>query len=221
MYDCKYCRKRMVNERAFMAHRCTQMERAEQQNTLIGQTSYLFYKLWFDELKRKAPSHETFLTSAYYRSFTKFAEFVKEVNLPNPEKYVELMVEQKLAPALWTRNEAYSAYLGWADKQSPPMDQAAITVETLQTLAEQLGVTTGEVFDRLDYGAILTLVQQRKLSPWLLLCSKRFKEWLGKRSIDEQRNFMRLIGVEYWAFKMERAPTVVRELKDIAYALGI
>lgn len=221
MYECKYCRRRMTNERAFMAHRCTQMERAEQQGTVVGQAAYLYYKLWFEEQRRKAPPHETFLTSAYYRSFVRFAEFVKDVNLPNPEKYIELMVEQKLAPVLWTRNEAYASYLNWSDHKAPPLEQAAETVQTIQTLAEQLQVAPADVFNLLDYGAVITLVQQRKLSPWLLLCSKRFKAWLMSRPEDEQKQFTRLIGIDYWAAKLERSPERVVELKEIAAALGI
>lgn len=221
MYECKYCRRKMTSERAFMAHRCEPMERAEHMHTSLGQAAYLYYKLWFDELRRKPPSHETFLTSAYYRSFMKLATFVKEVNMPNPEKYVELMTERKLAPALWTRNEAYASYLEWMDKTAPSLEQAAVTVETLQTFAEQLNVAPGDVFDQLEYGAVLTLVTQRKLSPWLLLCSTRFKKWLSEKTVDEQRRFMQLIGIEYWAYRFEKNPDKVRELKEIAQALGI
>lgn len=220
-FQCNYCKRRMVNERAFMAHRCDQMERAAQMHTPLGQAAYLYYQLWFNEQRRKAPLHETFLTSAYYRSFMKFATFVKEVSMPNPEKYIELMTERKLAPALWTRNEAYAAYLEWMDKVAPPMEQAAVTVDTIQTLAERLEVAPGDVFDRLDYGTVMTLVSQRKLSPWVLLCSVRFKKWLSEKDGDEQKRFMTLIGIEYWAYRFEKNPAQVKELKEIAQALGI
>lgn len=204
-----------------MRHECTQMIRAKEIQTIEGQQAYGMYKTWMEKQKRKAPPVETFCTSSYYSSFYKFACWVRETGIPTPEKYVEIMAQNKISPALWRRSEAYSMYLEYNDKLSSPYDQAGITVDTIQALAEGLEVPPNQVFGHFKVGEILELVQQRRLSPWLLFCSKAFKQWVSTLDPGERQLFMKSVGIDYWAMKLERAPEVVKNLKEIAEALEI
>lgn len=221
LYECKYCKKKFFNERTFMKHDCTQMQRSREIQTSIGQQAYGLYKHWLEKQRRKPPVIEAFMTSAYYSSFIKFAQWCRETGIPDPVKYVELMVGEKIAPALWRRNDAYQMYLEYIDKRSNPMDQVATTVETLIALSEGLEIPMGDVFAQFSSGEITELIQQRRMSPWLLFCSKKFKEWIGTLHEGERRELMRNIGIEYWTLRFEKAPDVVKNVKVIAEELGI
>ena len=218
---CKHCKKKFVSERAFMKHECTQMIRGREIQTPVGQAAYGLYKIWLEKQRRAAPPVETFLTSAYFSSFMKFAAWVREVGIPDTAKYVELMTASKIAPALWRRNEAYQIYLEHLDKKTDPMEQAAMTVETIIALSEGLECQPGEVFSKFQAGEILELIQQRRLSPWLLFCSRSFKEWYQGLHESDRAALMNHIGIDYWANRMESKPKIVEELKGIAEALGI
>lgn len=220
-YSCKHCHRKFVSERAFMKHECTQMVRGREIQTVVGQAAYGLYKVWMEKQRRAAPPVDTFITSSYYTSFTRFATWVRETGVPDPQKYVELMVQAKIAPALWRRNEAYQIYLEHLDKKSNPLEQATTTVETILTLAEGLECAPGEVFSKFQAGEILELIQQRRLSPWLLFCSKSFKEWYQTLHDGDRAALMKHIGIDYWAMKMEKQPKVVEELKGLAESLGI
>jgi hypothetical protein len=220
-WACKHCKKKFVNERAFMKHECTQMVRGREIQTPVGQAAYGLYKVWMEKQRRAAPPVETFLASAYYTSFMKFAGWVRETGVPEPHKYVELMVGAKIAPALWRRDEAYQIYLEHFDKRTDPIAQATTTIETILALAEGLECQPGEVFSNFQAGEILELIQQRRLSPWLLLCSRSFKAWYQNLHESDRAALMKHIGIDYWANKMESKPEVVEELKGIAEALGI
>jgi hypothetical protein len=197
------------------------MIRAKEIQTLVGQQAYGFYKLWLEKQKRKCPSIEVFCTSAYYGSFVSFARWVKETGIADPERYVTLMVEQKLAPALWRRNEPYQIYLDYMNKLAPPIEQATRTIETIMTLAEGFGCEYGEVFAKLPVGQVVELIQQRRFSPWLLFCSKSFKSWVSELHHVDRSFLMSSIGVDWWAIMLERDPETVRYLKQIAEELGI
>jgi hypothetical protein len=197
------------------------MERAEVIKTAIGQSAYAHYQIWMTKNRRRAPPIETFQTSVYFTPFIKFAEFARNVSLPNVEKYIELMVEKKISPTLWSRNECYSIYLEWNDRLSTPMEQAEISVDTIMKIADAGGVSPGEAFKVLHPADIMQFLIERKLSPWLLLCSKAFKSKLKEMNEGEQKEIMRLIGIDYWATKLERNPKVVEEMKLIAKELGI
>ena len=220
-FECKHCRRKLYNERAFMKHECPQMKRASEIQTLDGQRAYVFYKHWLEKQKRKAPAVETFITSAYSTSFIKFSIWANETGIPDPSKYIDLMVEKKIAPALWRRGEAYSIFLEYIDKRSDPYDQATTTVETILSLAEGMGVEPGEVFMKFKSGEILELIQQRRLSPWLLFCSRSFKEWVNTLHEIDRTVLMKGLGIEYWAVKLEKQPAIVKNLKEIAIELGI
>ena len=131
------------------------------------------------------------------------------------------MANAKIAPALWRRNEAYQLYLEHFDKKTDPITQATTTIETILTLAEGLECKPNEVFSKFQVGDILELIQQRRLSPWLLFCSLSFKQWYqGLHDVDRAA-LMKHIGIDYWATKMESKPHVVIELREIATSIGI
>lgn len=204
-----------------MAHECTSMQRAKEIQTQAGAMGYGLYKHWLEKQKRKAPPVEAFITSSYYTQFISFGKWVRETGIHDPHKYVELMIEAKISPSLWKRNEAYQIFLEYYDKRADPYEQAAVTVETLSALAEGLEVAPGDVFKQLTMGDMLDMIQQRRMSPWLLFCSVAFKTWVGSLDPTDRTMLMKSIGVDYWAVRLERQPQVVRELKEIAEALGI
>ena len=204
-----------------MRHECTQMVRGREIQTVIGQSAYGLYKIWMEKQRRAAPPIETFLSSAYYTSFISFATWVRETGVSDSEKYVELMVTSKIAPALWRRNEAYQIYLEYYDKRASPIQQATMTVETLIALSEGLECELGEVFSKFEVGEILELIQQRRLSPWLLFCSKSFKNWYHTLHDSQRSALMKSIGIDYWSNKLENNPNVVIELKNLAESIGI
>src|SRR5574343_649552 len=208
LYSCKYCKKQFFKERAFMAHDCTQMQRSREIQTSIGQSAYGMYKLWLEKQRRKPPPPEGFMTSAYYTSFINFASWARETGIPDPQKYIELMVNSKISPALWRRNEAYQIYLEYVDKRSDPLEQVTLSMETMLALSEGLDVPIDKVFTHFSSGEITELIQQRRLSPWMLFCSRSFKDWINTLHEGERRELMRNIGIEYWSNKLEKSPDV-------------
>jgi len=197
------------------------MLRSREIQTQIGQMAFGMYKLWLEKQRRKPPGVEGFLSSAYYSSFIKFAQWCRETGIPDPDKYIELMVQQKIAPALWRRSEAYQIFLEYSDKKSDPYEQINNTIETILTLAEGLEIPPCEVFSKFTSSEISELIQQRRLSPWLLFCSKSFKAWIEKLHEGDRISLMKSIGIDYWSMKLEKSPDVVKNGKLIAQELGI
>ena len=221
MYECKFCKKQFFNERAFMKHECTQMRRSYEIQTIVGQKAYGLYKYWLEKQRRKPPAIEGFLNSSYYSSFIKFVQWVGETAIPDPTLYVEEMVKNKIAPALWRRNEAYQMFLEYMDKKSDPYTQVSISVDTILLFSEGLEIPPGDVFKFLSIHDIIQLIHQRRLSPWLLFCSTKFKEWLNSLQEGERNELMKIIGINFWSQKLEKSQKEVTEIREIAKVLGI
>lgn len=204
-----------------MKHRCKEMERAEIIQSPQGQAAYSYYSVWMKAYNRRIPNIETFATSQYFTSFVKFVDHVHRLQIPAPEKYINLMKSQNIQPPLWTRDECYSKYLEWIDRASDPLDQAQITVETLYKIAAPAGVHVADVFHLLHPREIIELVRLRKLSPWLLLCSTAFKSFLAKLDADDRNQLVQIVGFGYWAQKFNDNPDTVKHMKEIAAAMEI
>lgn len=210
-----------MKESAFMAHECKEMLRTREIQTVQGQQAYQLYKLWLEKQRRSPPTIDVFVTSTYYTSFYKFAQQTKELGISDPELFVQLMVAQGISPALWTRNDCYELYIEHLDKKADPYRQAEMTLTELMKLASKLECDVSEVFEKLHYGEIMTLLNQHKLSPWILFCSNRFKERLAKLDEGEKTTLMRTIGVTYWAHKLEEKPAVVQDMKLLVTEVGL
>lgn len=221
LYQCKYCKKQFMKEKHFMAHECKEMLRSREIQTVAGQRAYISYKLWLEKQRRKPPPIETFVTSTYYTGFMKFAHFCKDTSIADPETYVEIMVKKGISPTLWLKDDAYAMYLEHMDKRADPYDQAERTLNCLATVAEKLEIPIGDVFAELRYGEMLELINQRQLSPWILFCSPKFKEWVAKLDEYERTNLMKSIGIVYWQMVLEKNPKVVQDMKCLVADIGI
>jgi hypothetical protein len=161
------------------------------------------------------------LTSTYYTAFIKFAHFCRETNVADPELYIDLMSKSNISPTLWPKEHFYNEYIEYLEKKTDPYKQLEMTVETLGDVAIKLNVDMSTVFESMRYGEVLTLLTQRKLSPWFLFCSAKFKAWMAKLDEHERRNLMKQIGAGYWALMLEKRPDVVKDARVIAQEVGL
>jgi hypothetical protein len=204
-----------------MKHQCPEMKRADDIKTPQGIAAYDLYSTWMKLLNRKAPSIETFSTSRYFNTFVKFVAHANKLRLPSKEQFMKLMAEKNISPMLWMKDECYSFYLEWLDRNSDPLDQAAATIDTLYKIADAADTSVTNVFNALHYREVMQLIRQRQLSPWLLLCSKQFKRFLVALEAAEKDELLNLIGYAYWAEKFDANPNVVEQMKLLATEMGI
>ena len=220
-YTCQHCSKGFKLERAFMKHTCRQLERTTEIQTIDGISAYQLYKYWLQKQKRKAPPPLIFTTSMFYGAFIKFVHFIKKMSIASSEKYIDLIIESKISPQIWTNVDAYNLYLEWNDRKSQPLEQVEISLSTIISLAEDRNVKICNLFEDLKFGEVFQLIQVRKLSPWLLLCSGKFKSWLQQQSNDEHKQLIRLIGLDYWATKFESNQETISEIKKVVEAFNL
>lgn len=221
LYQCSYCKKRFMKERFFMAHECEQMKRSREVQSLEGQQAYQLYRHWLEKQRRKAPPVETFVTSAYYTSFMKFIAATKALGIGDPKLYIDLMVERNYSPALWLRDECYHEYISYVDKKLDPYKQAEMTLNELIKTAAKLDVELPVVFAALEFGELLQLVNQRRLSPWILFCSIKFKERMTAFDEEQRKLLLKAMGMTYWSHAFEQKPEVVKAMKELVAEVGL
>ena len=93
----------------------------------------------------------------------RFVDFCKSHNILDPIAYIDKMVELKISPSLWDRQEAYKFYLEKLDKQVDPYILAEKTLSIILELSNALEINPCDLFDRLPLGEIVELIEKHFL----------------------------------------------------------
>ena len=221
-FVCKYCHRVFVHEDRYLQHECKQMKREAEFKSPTGQAAFHYYQNWMRYLKRMPPPAASFLTSKYFRTFINFTKFVRDVDLPRPDRFVQYMVEKGFTPTMWMSDDVYTLYLEFLDRRTSPMDQAKLSIDTLLNMADRHDVDVSDVFTKLEPHELMHLLRVRKLSPWLLLLSKKFKSYFVTETNDEQKIIIEsLVRPSYWADKFGNHPDDIANIKKCISALDI
>ena len=220
-FRCNHCHHSFVYEDRYLKHECKQMKRNAQMETPIGQAAWFHYQAWMRAQHHLIPHIKSFLHSKFYNPFIRFAEFAKKVRLPDPELYITQMVNLDMMPMLWTDDRVYAAFLEYMDRKVPANKHAQITIETLFDYAAASNCEIYEVFDHIDPNEAIQLIRQRKLSPWLLLKSDKFFQFLVGLSKEQQIILDTIIRPKYWAEKLKANPETVEQMKKFVKELNL
>ena len=208
-FECGFCHKQYVREDAYMKHECKQMLRAEEIKTVTGQVAYSYYGKWMKMNRRKTPTIDVFTTSRFYSSFIKFVEYVKRVSIVDVDVFLQLMVERDLSPTLWTNDKVYVLYLEYLDRRIGPIRHATNTINTFFKISDAASCPVSEIFENIHPGEVTQLIRQRRLSPWLLLNSKKFMTAFNGYSPDHKAVIEDLIRPVFWKLRFSKHPETV------------
>lgn len=220
-YVCRACHKHFMREHAFMAHECTQLKREKEIKTPTGQAAWNYYTTWMRKQHKLPPPIDTFLTSKYYRTFITFAEFVRKVQLPLPDKFIWYMVTRNYPPSLWKHDDVYDLYINFIDMTLSPMSQVTASIDMILKITDACEVDPSEFFTLLTPNEVIQLVRTRKISPWLLLFSKKFVEFFSNMNLEQQRILEAIIQPSEWDDRKKKFETEVQTIKLYIQELGL
>ncbi len=221
-FKCIHCQHTFVHEDRLLRHRCKQMIRKEEFATPYGQAAWQYYQTWMKCNFRQVPEVKSFLHSKFFGAFFRFAKFAKDVRIPDPELYIQFMIDRDAPPVMFTSDEMYSAFLQHMDRKVPAKTNAKLTIDTFFNIAEDADRDVADVFEVVDPNDLIQLLRQRRVSPWVLLHSDKFKKFYGTRLTDDQRIVMKsLIRPDYWAEKLKENPEDVKLMKQYVGELNL
>lgn len=218
---CRWCHKSFVREATYINHECSQMKREKELTTLDGQAAWQYYHTWMMKKKRMPPTSGSFVVSKLFRTFINFAKFAKKVQLPIPNIFIDWTIKKDYPPTMWTIDEVYVQYIDFVDNNLSPMDQVKTSITTLLNCADNHNIDTSEVFTYINPNELIHLVRIRKLSPWLLLASKKFGNMFATLNNEQQSILESIIKPEEWANKRAAHLDDVEMIKNYVRELGI
>ena len=199
------------------------MVREEQFKSPAGQAAWNYYKTWM-KLKHKSmvTSAVAFKNSKYFTAFYNFSDFVKKAHLPDVKVFIDLMVRTNVDPNYWSSDAAYRRYLEHVTRKLPAKDLARITIKTLFDIADAAEVDVSKVFDVLTPNEVIQLLHQRRLSPWILLNSKKFADFFINHTSTEEKVIMEtIVNPDYWKDRFKKQPKDVKMVQKYVAELGL
>lgn len=221
-FECEFCGKKLVKKDAFDRHECEKLKRYKLCKTKKGLNAFDDYKYWLTAKGRTVKKLQTFMDSKFFNSFIEFQTFSAEKGIPDKKLYMDFMIRRNLSPMLWRSESIYQKFIEYYDSEVSPEFKVRLTLKTMMKLANILDCDIAEVFDNMLPSEVARLIYDRRLSPWLLLFSKRFKKYLHMLSDPSQYVMITtLIDHMEWEQRFRKEKETVKKIKAIVTELDI
>lgn len=223
LHRCEFCEKPFTSEVWYLKHKCKEMIREDKFASLTGQAAWECYKAWMKEKHKGIVSNSVaFKKSKYFNAFYKFIDFTKKTKIPRIQTFINLMVKHGIEPNSWTTSVAYRKYLNYVTRQMSAQDLAGITIDTLFNIAEDAEVNVSEIFEKLTPNDVIQLLHQGRLSPLILLNSKKFAKFIRDKTTSEEKIIMEAtINPDYWNTRFKKYPKDITNVKTYIAELGL
>jgi hypothetical protein len=198
------------------------MKRYDLFNTMDGQFAFIAFNNWRRFKKLPSVKVDVFTTSRYFNSFIRFAEYSRTQAIPDKIGFIRMMSEINLSPFFWCDYDVYDTYVKRFDESYPIDKKIEISIDTLTEIAETYNCPLADVFSNIPMIEVIKLITSRRLSPWLLLPSPKFKIFLMTRTTaEEQMLFSNFVDITKWRKEFEKNPELLLIVKQLNIKLGI
>jgi hypothetical protein len=164
---------------------------------------------------------DNFLRTPSYPHFIRLIRFSKEVNLPDIEYYLKLMIASKRQPTTWCSDKSYRVFLQQINSSMAATDAIKMSAKELQDLSEKLDLSVREMVELMEVPEILQLVRQRRLSPWLIFNSDLLKKKFEALDEGMQKTATGIMDPNYWTVIMQQNGKAVLLAKKVNETLEI
>jgi hypothetical protein len=182
---CNFCNKNFRSEKRYVAHQCEEFKTNAIFTTLEGKAAFIYYNEWKKAMNLPESSTQTFIRSRFYSAFLKFAKFAMIKMLPDKNDYIKFMVSKIIPPVFWYDEDFYNLYISDFEKKTLEY-KIKISLLTLEEISLILDCDIRDIYLNLRPVELIRLIVNKKISPWLLVPSKKFHNFIKDRCNNEE-----------------------------------
>lgn len=223
---CQFCSKEFTRRLSYEKHMCAKKKKFELAHTVTYMDAHKLYVHWlkFNNMIRRGrePDLQRFLQSHLVNDFVAVVNYCREHEITSMFDYMDWLSNNRTPARFWAKDDPMHLEKFKRDMNiyEDPMDQAKITRrEVHKWLMDNPQKTPAEFFDKLSPGKVLSLMQQRTITPWVAFSYPPVLErWLGEGcSRDIYYKIDELVNCDYWIKKVTEDETgvlVVNQIMD-------
>ena len=201
-FKCDYCKKSFSKETTLLAHSCEKKRRWQAKNNqdvLVGFGSYdLFYRI---EMQSKPKEYKDFVDSQYYTAFVKYGNYCINTRVIDQEQFTRWLIKNKVKLKDWPTDKMYLLFVQDHCKRE--------SVErALERFVEHASATNYvDTFWETASGYLIAdWVETGKISPWIIISSRRAEHAIGAMSSECVNRIANCIDADWWAKKRQLNP---------------
>jgi hypothetical protein len=220
-WKCPHCSKEYTNEKRFFTHtgKCPMKEKIDRCRTLQGSIAFSAYNYWMKKTRKGEQTIETFISSRFFTSCMRFAEFYLETSVGSMEKYIDFMIKRNYDFTMWSSHVVFAEYVYHYDSIHPPIDQWNHSFDLIEQRCIDYNCSPTEVFKHIGLDDMMILIIRRKLSNWYLLLSKGFWDWMGTLPPEQKNKVLSAMKPDLFFNVVSANPALHRELSDLTKAV--
>ena len=199
---CEYCKKVFKRESSLATHMCEKKRRwfsKDYPENIAGFAAYdLFYRLGMGS---KPKEYKDFVDSQYFSAFVKFGSYCLNTKVIDVDGYTRWLVRKQVKLKDWTSDRVYIQYV-----------QDYMKKETVNRALERFVEAASKTpyfdtfWETVNGYMIADWVESGKISPWILICSRRAQTALNRMNKEQFDRVAANIDAVYWARKTKQNP---------------
>ena len=216
-YECQFCKRSFTREKTLAAHVCEPKRRHQQQDEKHVQIAYIAYKRFYELTQGSSnfKTYEHFAQSQYYNAFVKFGNHIININVINPDYFIDYVIRSNTKLDHWCKDAVYEEYLLPYIKTENVRDALERSIITMEKWATENDAQFNHFFKFVSFNKAVALIRNGKISPWIIYNSKTGMEMLEKMT-DEQLGLINdFIDPIYWSRRFEAFVSDVEWVKHI------
>lgn len=219
--SCDFCSRSFIRESTIYNHVCEQKRRwqdKDKHGNRIG------YQAWVEFLSKNTNSkkrdYTDFIKSSVYIAFVKFGNYCVDVNVVQPNRYLDWLLKNNIKIHTWCNDSVYTDFIKDYLLRENPLDAINRSFETCNILSEQQGILSKDILRYGNFNKICYNITKGKISPWMLYQSSSGTKFLDTLDESQVKLIVDYINPEAWALKFIRNTDEVSTVKQILQENG-
>lgn len=223
-YQCNFCNKLFAREKTLFSHSCIKRTRylnRDKRDATIGFNTFVEY---YKKVMYRERTYMDFINSNLYNDFVKFGKFIIDVNVIEPEKYLNFLIKEQYQLMYWATNEVYLKYLKSYTLNENPIQALKRNLLVMEQWANENDKHWTNFFKEIDIDLAISWIRIGKISPWVLYLSTTAAENLFSRMTKDQLNIIinnNMTNPSVWRNKILKNKSDAEFIRDSLNKFGV
>ena len=223
-HQCTFCDRLFAREQTLMSHSCIKRTRylnRDKRDVTIGFHAFVEY---YKRVMYRDRTFIDFINSSFYNDFVKFGKYIIDVNVIEPEKYLNFLIKEQHQLIYWTTNEVYMKYLKSYTLNENSIQALKRNLLVMEQWANDNDSHWTNFFKEIDTDLAISWIRIGKISPWVLYLSTSAVENLFPRMTQEQLNIIinsSMTSPSVWKNKILKNKSDAEFIRDSLKKFGV
>lgn len=200
---CEFCNKELQNEDSLIRHNCEKKKRWLKKEEPLYKTGYICFKRFWEISypRTKQKTYIDFISSRYFSSFIKLADFLVTESFNNIEAYMNFLVKNNIAIGRWCEKTTLENFIENIVYRESIEDSYLKSINYIKQWAEDRESSILGFYLNCPTPELIRLFRAGKISPWIVFLEEGHKI-LERFDSDEMDQLSVILDPIKWSKKL-------------------